>query len=62
MVLILIKIDKDECAVCEDCVDVCPEGAIEKKVYNIVIHPDKCDKCGECIDVCAVGAIYDDEE
>ncbi len=59
---ILIQIDKDECAVCEDCIDVCPEEAIEKKVYTIILHPDKCSQCQECIEVCAVGAIYDDNE
>ncbi len=58
----LIKIDNEECAVCKDCIDVCPEEAIEQKVYNIVIHPDKCNKCGECIEVCGVGAIYEEDE
>jgi len=26
-----LKIDNEECGVCEDCIDVCPEEAIIKK-------------------------------
>lgn len=58
----LIKIDNEECGVCEDCIDVCPEEAIVKKTYIVEIDPSKCENCDECIDVCPVGAIYDDEK
>lgn len=57
----MIKIDKDECAVCKDCIDVCPEEAIRQNVYSIVIDNEKCNLCEECVDVCSVGAIYNDE-
>lgn len=53
-------IDMEECGICEDCIDVCMEEAIEKKAYKVIIDPDKCDSCGECVDVCPVGAIYEE--
>lgn len=52
----------EECGVCEDCIDVCPEKAIIKKAYIIEINPNKCEECEECILVCPVGAIYDDKK
>ncbi len=51
-------IDMDECGVCEDCIDVCPNEAIKKKAYSIVINNDLCEDCEECVEVCPVGAIY----
>ena len=57
----MIRIDHDDCGVCEKCIPYCPKGLIEKKGYTMVIH-DGCDNCGECIDECPLGAIYDDEE
>lgn len=56
-----MKIDSEECGVCEDCIEVCPEGAIVKKAYKIIIN-NNCTNCGECKDVCPVGAIYKDDE
>jgi NADH:ubiquinone oxidoreductase subunit F (NADH-binding)/Pyruvate/2-oxoacid:ferredoxin oxidoreductase delta subunit len=44
----------DLCNGCGECVDVCPEDAIEggkKKVH--VIDQDACEKCGKCYEVCA---------
>ena len=55
-----LKVDMEECGVCEDCIDVCMEEAISRKAYTIIIAPDKCDNCGECVDVCPVGAIYEE--
>ncbi|MDL2246877.1 4Fe-4S binding protein [Methanobrevibacter sp. OttesenSCG-928-K11] len=55
-----MEINHEECGVCEDCIEVCPEGAIKKKGYKIVITDD-CTDCGECIDICPVGAIYKEE-
>lgn len=57
-----MKIDNEECGICEECIDVCPEEAIERKVYKVVIHADKCNDCEECMLVCPVGAIYDEKE
>lgn len=56
-----MKIDQDECALCDDCIDICPRGLIKKKAYKIIIE-EGCDNCGECMEVCPVGAIYNEEE
>ena len=55
-----MKIDNEECGVCEDCIDVCPQEAITKKAFKVEIDEKKCDGCGECVDVCPVGAIFDE--
>ena len=55
-----LKIDNEECGVCEDCMDVCPEEAIIKKAFKVEINENKCDDCGECVDICPVGAIFDE--
>ena len=57
--MLILKIDNEECGVCEDCIDVCPEEAI-KKAFKVEINENKCDDCGECVDICPVGAIYDE--
>lgn len=58
--MLILKIDNEECEVCEDCIDVCPEEAIIKKAFKVEINENKCDDCGECVDICPVGAIYDE--
>jgi len=58
----LIIIDSDECGVCEDCIDVCPNEAIEKRAFKVIVHNELCDDCEECIEVCPTGAIYIDKE
>ena len=55
--MLILKIDNEECGVCEDCIDVCPEEAIIKKAFKVEINENKCDDCGECVDICPVGAI-----
>lgn len=58
--MLILKIDNEECGVCKDCIDVCPEEAIIKKAFKVEINENKCDDCGECVDICPVGAIYDE--
>ena len=58
--MLILKIDNEECGVCEDCIDGCPEEAIIKKAFKVEINENKCDDCGECVDICPVGAIYDE--
>ena len=58
--MLILKIDNEECGVCEDCIDACPEEAIIKKAFKVEINENKCDDCGECVDICPVGAIYDE--
>ena len=55
-----LKIDNEECGVCEDCIDICPEEAIIKKAFKVEIDVDKCNDCGECVDICPTGAIFDE--
>lgn len=47
-----------KCKGCEECLDVCPDGAIEgKKGYIHMIDEYECSQCGKCMDVCEHGAI-----
>ena len=51
-------IDPVKCTGCTDCLDECPEDAIEgKKKFIHLIDPDMCDNCGKCAEVCEEGAI-----
>lgn len=47
-----------QCTGCEECLDACPEDAIEGKAGFIhMIDEDLCTKCGKCLPVCEEGAI-----
>ena len=48
----------DMCVGCEDCVDECPEDAIEgKKGFIHMIDQDMCENCGKCVSACDEEAI-----
>lgn len=48
----------DKCVGCGDCVDECPEEAIEGKAKFIhMIDQDMCENCGKCTAACDEGAI-----
>ncbi len=48
----------DLCTGCEDCVDECPEDAIEGKSGFIhMIDQDMCEQCGKCVSACDEDAI-----
>lgn len=48
----------DKCVGCGDCMDECPEDAIEGKTKFIhMIDNDICDRCGKCVAVCPEDAI-----
>ncbi len=54
----LYYIDPDECQGCGDCIDACPEDAIEGKDGFIhIIDQDLCEQCGKCVDSCDEGCI-----
>ena len=57
----MIKIDYEECAVCEQCLEMCPEEEIIKKAFKVEITEDKCTFCYNCLDCCPVGAIYEED-
>jgi len=45
-----MKIDKDKCIACANCVPVCPMGAIyiDQEINRAVINDDACVECGTC--------------
>ncbi len=54
----LYYIDPDECVGCGDCIDACPEDAIEgKDGYIHIIDQDLCEQCGKCVSACDEGCI-----
>ena len=54
----LYFIDPDECQGCGDCIDACPEDAIEGKDGFIhIIDQDLCEQCGKCVAACDEGCI-----
>ena len=54
----LYYIDPDECIGCGDCIDACPEEAIEgKDGYIHMIDQDLCERCGKCVAACDEGCI-----
>lgn len=54
----LYFIDSDECQGCGECIDACPEDAIEgKDGYIHIIDQDLCEQCGKCVGACDEGCI-----
>ncbi len=54
----LYYIDPDECIGCGECIDACPEEAIEGKDGFIhMIDQDLCEQCGKCVSACDEGCI-----
>lgn len=54
----LYYIDPDECQGCGECIDACPEDAIEGKDGFIhIIDQDLCEHCGKCVAACDEGCI-----
>jgi NAD-dependent dihydropyrimidine dehydrogenase PreA subunit len=52
----LAVIDRERCAICGLCVDLCPTGAIHMGDV-IMIDPGRCMGCGSCVEECPNGAI-----
>ena len=53
---VIAVVDREECAGCGICYDVCSEGAISIDVIAR-IDSDKCTACLECVNQCPKGAI-----
>lgn len=58
----LMKINKDSCVACGNCIGVCPSSAIEFSGSSIIINEEVCFGCGICEDICPVEAIYEVDE
>ncbi len=54
----MIKINKEKCDGCGNCVEACPFGVFEiEKKKAVVKHPEKCRKCRACMSACPNNAI-----
>lgn len=51
-----VKIDKDKCTGCKNCVEVCPVEAIKIENEKAVVS-DECTECGACVGECPSEAI-----
>ncbi|MFV0352196.1 MAG: [Fe-Fe] hydrogenase large subunit C-terminal domain-containing protein [Oscillospiraceae bacterium] len=57
-----VKLDKDKCMGCINCIKRCPTEAIRVRNGKAVIISERCIDCGECIRICphhAKRALYD---
>ena len=54
----MVKINKEKCSGCGNCVEVCPFGVLEIKNGKAVVKNFKnCKKCGACMSACPNNAI-----
>ncbi len=54
----MVKINKEKCSGCGNCVEVCPFGVLEIKNGKAVVkYLEKCKKCGACVSACPNNAI-----
>jgi len=56
-----IKVNRDKCTGCEECLSSCPYDAIEMKEGKAFIN-EYCQMCRICLDVCPEGAIQEVKE
>jgi formate hydrogenlyase subunit 6/NADH:ubiquinone oxidoreductase subunit I len=50
-------VDEGKCLFCNQCVEICPPKALEKKERGMVFDYGKCIRCFCCQEVCPEGAI-----
>jgi len=54
----MVKINKEKCPGCGNCVEVCPFGVLEIRNGKAVVKNLKnCKKCGACMSACPNNAI-----
>jgi len=53
----MLTIELDRCDGCGDCVEVCPEGAIQLVGGLAQINSELCTECEVCVQACPTGAI-----
>ncbi len=53
-----VRLDKDKCKGCTNCIKRCPTGAIRVRGGKARIVKERCIDCGECINVCPYHAKY----
>ncbi len=51
-----LKIDREKCVMCGNCVSACPFNALDVENEKIIVK-DNCTLCGACKDACAYDAI-----
>ncbi len=47
-----VKINKDQCTLCQACFSLCPEDVFQLEDNKLVIKNGKCVNCNSCTDVC----------
>jgi NAD-dependent dihydropyrimidine dehydrogenase PreA subunit len=54
----LIKVEREKCNGCGQCVDFCPVDVFEiKEGKSVPLNPQNCLGCGTCVAVCTMEAI-----
>ena len=52
-----IQIDRDQCMLCERCIENCPYGGFRREGDRILVQSRKCTACHRCIAMCPRDAI-----
>ena len=53
----VVKVDKDKCVACHQCIQVCPvKFCNDASQDHVAIRSELCIGCGTCIDACTHGA------
>ena len=52
-----LKISKELCSACGDCVGVCAVEALSLVDEVLVVDQPECIECGACVDECTTGAL-----